>query len=101
MQKSRAFRSADELKRELLHITDEIAEALAANKPVVALESTVIAHGLPRPINLETARNLEAIVRETGAVPATIGIIDGKLTAGLNDDRSEEHTSELQSNSFI
>ena len=75
------------MKRELLHITDEIAEALAANKPVVALESTVIAHGLPRPINLETARNLEAIVRETGGVPATIGIIDGKLTAGLNDDQ--------------
>ena len=75
------------MKRELLHITDEIAGALAANKPVVALESTVIAHGLPRPINLETARNLEAIVRETGAVPATIGIIDGKLTAGLNDDQ--------------
>jgi pseudouridine-5'-phosphate glycosidase len=75
------------LKRELLHITDEIAGALAANKPVVALESTVIAHGLPRPINLETARNLEAVVREIGALPATIGIIDGKLTAGLNDDQ--------------
>ena len=75
------------MKRELLHITDEIAEALAANKPVVALESTVIAHGLPRPINLETARNLEAVVREIGALPATIGIIDGKLTAGLNDDQ--------------
>lgn len=70
-----------------MHIAAEVAAAIEANKPVVALESTVIAHGLPRPINLETARSLEAIVREAGAVPATIAIIDGKLTAGLNDEQ--------------
>jgi pseudouridine-5'-phosphate glycosidase len=75
------------LKPELLHIATEVAAALEANKPVVALESTVIAHGLPRPVNLETARGLEAIVREAGAVPATIAILDGKLTAGLNDEQ--------------
>lgn len=75
------------MKPELFHIAAEVAAAIAANRPVVALESTVIAHGLPRPINLETARRLEAIVREAGAVPATIAILDGKLTAGLNDEQ--------------
>ncbi|HEY3579041.1 MAG TPA: pseudouridine-5'-phosphate glycosidase [Pyrinomonadaceae bacterium] len=75
------------MKPELLHIADEVAAAIEANKPTVALESTVIAHGLPRPTNLETARRLEAIVREAGAMPATIAILDGKLTAGLNDEQ--------------
>ena len=75
------------MKPELLHIAAEVAAATEANQPVVALESTVIAHGLPRPTNLETARRLEAIVRDAGAVPATIAILDGKLTAGLNDEQ--------------
>ena len=75
------------MKPEMLHIAAEISAAIEAKKPVVALESTVIAHGLPQPINLETARRLEAIVREAGAVPATIAILDGKLTAGLNDEQ--------------
>jgi pseudouridylate synthase len=75
------------LKQELLHIAAGVAAAIETNKPVVALESTVIAHGLPRPINLETARRLETIVRDAGAVPATIAIIEGKLTAGLNDEQ--------------
>ncbi len=56
-------------------------------RPVVALESTVIAHGLPRPQNLQTAQRLEEIVREGGAIPATIAIIDGKLSVGLSDDQ--------------
>lgn len=73
--------------RELMQVAPEVAAALEKNQPVVALESTVIAHGLPRPINLETARSLESIVREPGAVPATIAIIDGKLCVGLNDDQ--------------
>lgn len=72
---------------ELMQVAPEVAAALEKNQPVVALESTVIAHGLPRPINLETARSLESIVREPGAVPATIAIIDGKLCVGLNDDQ--------------
>ncbi|HEV8367946.1 MAG TPA: pseudouridine-5'-phosphate glycosidase [Pyrinomonadaceae bacterium] len=71
----------------MLHISSNVADALANNKPVVALESTVIAHGLPRPLNLQTAHRLESIVREVGAVPATVGIIDGKLIAGLNDEQ--------------
>ncbi|HEY2964595.1 MAG TPA: pseudouridine-5'-phosphate glycosidase [Pyrinomonadaceae bacterium] len=73
--------------RELLNIEPNVAAALEANRPVVALESTVIAHGLPRPVNLETARHLEQIVRESGVVPATIAIMEGKLCVGLNDDQ--------------
>ena len=57
----------------------EVHRARAANTPIVALESTVIAHGLPRPQNLETAQRLEAVVREAGGVPATIAILDGRL----------------------
>src|SRR5678815_1936798 len=69
----------------MIEIAPEVAAPLRLDRPVVALESTVIAHGLPRPINLETAQRLEAIVRETAATPATIGIIDGKLAVGLTD----------------
>src|ERR1043165_7377250 len=72
---------------ELLDIAPEVANALQEQHAVVALESTVIAHGLPRPQNLQTAQRLEAVVREQGAVPATIAIIEGKLSAGLNDDQ--------------
>src|SRR5436189_6380452 len=75
------------LTPELFQIAPEVAEALANNKPVVALESTVIAHGLPRPTNRETAQRLEKIVREAGAIPATIGIIGGKLCVGLDESQ--------------
>lgn len=68
-------------------VSDEVREAIARHRPVVALESTVIAHGLPRPQNLETAERLEAIVREGGAVPATIAVFGGKFHAGLNADQ--------------
>jgi pseudouridylate synthase len=67
-----------------LDVRPEIADALAAGRPVVALESTVISHGLPRPHNLETARKMEAAVRDAGAVPATIGLLDGRLIVGLS-----------------
>ena len=67
-----------------LEISSEVREALAAGKPVVALESTIISHGMPYPQNVETATNVERIVRENGAVPATIAIIGGKLKAGLS-----------------
>jgi pseudouridine-5'-phosphate glycosidase len=70
----------------LLTYSPEVEAAVAASQPVVALESTVIAHGLPRPTNLEVARKLEQIVREAGAVSATFAILAGKLRAGLNDD---------------
>lgn len=70
----------------LLRISPEVTEALATARPLVALESTVIAHGLPRPLNLETALRLEEAVREEGAVPATIAILSGKLSVGLTKD---------------
>src|ERR1043165_9781540 len=72
--------------REFLNIAPEVAQALDEGRPVVALESTVIAHGLPRPQNLETAHRLQEALREAGAVPATIAIIGGKLTVGLTDE---------------
>src|SRR5262245_47507772 len=75
--------------RELHNISPEVADAIRDRRSVVALESTVIAHGLPRPQNLQTAQRLQEIVREAGAVPATIGIIDGKLTVGLSDDQTK------------
>jgi pseudouridine-5'-phosphate glycosidase len=65
----------------------EVAAALKAGKPVVALESTIISHGLPRPSNLEVAREVEDIVRKHGATPATIAILDGKVCIGLTDDQ--------------
>ena len=65
----------------------EVSAALAAGKPVVALESTIISHGLPRPSNLEVAREVEDIVRAHGATPATIAILDGKVCIGLTDEQ--------------
>jgi len=62
-----------------------VREALALGLPVVALESTIVAHGLPRPDNLRVAREIEQTVRENGAIPATIGMIEGGLTIGLDD----------------
>lgn len=72
-----------------LLIGDEVRAAVAAGRPVVALESAVITHGLPFPVNLETARRLEAIVREAGAIPATVGIIAGRPRVGLSDPEIE------------
>lgn len=64
----------------------EVADALADRRPVVALESTIISHGLPRPDNLRIARDIEAAVREGGAVPATVAVVDGEARIGLDDD---------------
>ena len=72
-----------------LDIKPEVAEAIAAGKPVVALESTIISHGMPYPQNVETALNVERIIRENGAVPATIAIIGGRLKAGLTEEEIE------------
>lgn len=66
---------------------DEVTKALQERGPVVALESTVIAHGLPRPLNLETARRLEQIVRDAGAIPATIAVLNGELCVGLDGNQ--------------
>ena len=70
-----------------IKLSTEVADALKAGKPVVALESTIISHGLPRPSNLEVALECERIVRDAGAVPATIALLDGKILIGL--ERSE------------
>lgn len=75
------------MNKELFQFSAEVDAALAVRKPVVALESTVIAHGLPRPKNLETAHQLEQIVRDAGGVPATIAILRGRLCVGLNENQ--------------
>ena len=72
-----------------IKFNEEVAAALRDKQPVVALESTVIAHGLPFPQNLETARRLEQIVRENGATPATVAVFDGEFCAGLNEAQIE------------
>lgn len=72
-----------------LVIRPEVSGALAAGRPVVALESTVISHGLPHPDNLEVAAAMEAAVHRAGAIPATIGLIDGDIVAGLNGSEVE------------
>src|SRR5665213_1628125 len=70
----------------LLKIADEVRDAIADGRPVVALESTIIAHGLPRPRNLQAAHDFEAILTDAGVVPATIAVIDGVPTVGLDAD---------------
>ncbi len=72
-----------------LDILPEVAEALAQGKPVVALESTIISHGMPYPQNVQTALEVERIIRENGAVPATIAVIGGRLKAGLSAEEIE------------
>lgn len=64
----------------------EVSDALAAGRPVVALESTIITHGMPWPQNLEMARQVEQVIRDNGAVPATIAVMDGQIHVGLTDD---------------
>lgn len=72
-----------------LSISPEVAQALKDNKPVVALESTIISHGMPYPQNVETALTVEQTIRDNGAVPATIAIIGGRLKAGCTPDEIE------------
>jgi pseudouridine-5'-phosphate glycosidase len=74
---------------EPLEIAAEVAAAVRSRRPVVALESTLIAHGLPWPVSLETARDVEAAVREEGAIPATIAVCHGRPTVGLDDQQIE------------
>ncbi len=71
-------------------LSREVAETIAAGGPVVALESTIITHGMPYPANLETALGVEAVIRENGAVPATIAVINGELRVGLEHSELEE-----------
>ncbi len=71
---------------ELIELHPEVAAALADGRAVVALESTIVTHGMPFPANVETARAVETVVRENGAVPATIAVLDGRLRVGLDDE---------------
>ena len=73
--------------KDYMIISDEVQLALNNNKPVVALESTIISHGFNYPENLECARECERIIREEGAIPATIGIVEGKIVVGLSDEQ--------------
>ncbi|MCT4604727.1 MAG: pseudouridine-5'-phosphate glycosidase [Marinisporobacter sp.] len=75
--------------KQYLDIHPEVKTALEEGKPVVALESTIISHGMPYPENIKTAREVEEIVRKNGAIPATIGILNGRLKVGLNDEELE------------
>src|ERR1700759_707269 len=77
------------LDRNLLKLSEEVETTLREGRAGVALESTVIAHGLPRPVNLETARRLEQTVRERGAVPATVAVLGGRLCVGLSGAQLE------------
>jgi pseudouridine-5'-phosphate glycosidase len=71
-------------------IHPEVKEALASNQPVVALESTIITHGMPYPENVKTALEVESVVRQNGAIPATIAIMDGQLCVGLDENQLEK-----------
>jgi pseudouridylate synthase len=75
--------------RELLHVSEEVAQAVREGAPVVALESSIIAQGMPFPQNLQTAMQLEGIIRDNCAVPATIGILDGRIFVGLSEEQIE------------
>jgi len=79
---------------EYLRISDEVQTALAEGKPVVALETTLIAFGLPHPHNLQTAIDMQNIIRREGAVPATIGLMDGRIHVGLTDREIERFATE-------
>ena len=70
----------------LLRLSDEIQEAIIDKKPIVALESTIISHGMPYPDNVEMALQVEEIIRGEGAVPATIAILDGYIKVGLSKE---------------
>jgi pseudouridylate synthase len=72
-----------------IHIHKEVEEAIRTNKPVVALESTIISHGMPYPRNMEVALELERIIRDAGAVPATTAVLDGFCHVGLSKNQIE------------
>lgn len=80
---------SNEMLKKYVEYSDEVKKAMEEGKPVVALESTIISHGMPYPQNIETAKACEEIIRENGAVPATTAIIGGKIKIGLSDDELE------------
>ena len=85
MYRDALARAGKETVKTPLRFTDEVRDALRARAPVVALESTIVTHGMPHPENLETARAVEAAVRAEGALPATIAVLEGEVTVGLDE----------------
>jgi pseudouridine-5'-phosphate glycosidase/pseudouridine kinase len=83
-----------------IDVHPEVQNSLATRQAVVALESTIITHGMSQPINLETARSVERIVRSTGAVPATIGVLGGRIKIGL-EPHELEHLADTKSNPSV
>ncbi|MDQ1147421.1 pseudouridine-5'-phosphate glycosidase [Bacillus sp. SORGH_AS 510] len=77
------------MNQEYLSFSEEVLEAKRLGKPIVALESTIISHGMPYPQNVQTAKEVEEIIRQNGAVPATIAVINGKIKIGLSDEELE------------
>jgi pseudouridylate synthase / pseudouridine kinase len=92
---SRAFTKA--ARDHLIDVHPEVEDALRAHKPVVALETAIVTHGMPQPRNLDTACTLEAVVRKEGAVPATIGIVGGRVKIGLTAQELER-LADVESN---
>lgn len=88
-QQQRSYATANRLSQ-FLKISEEVTAALAAGKPVVALESAIYTHGFPVPDNLLLAREIEATIRANGAVPATVCILDGKARIGLSEKEAEQ-----------
>ena len=80
---------SNEMLKKYVEYSDEVKKAMEEGKPIVALESTIISHGMPYPQNIETAKACEEIIRENGAVPATTAIIGGKIKIGLSDEELE------------
>ena len=80
---------SNEMLKKYVEYSDEVKKAMEEGKPVVALESTIISHGMPYPQNIETAKACEEIIRENGAIPATTAIIGGKIKIGLSDEELE------------
>lgn len=80
---------SNEMLKKYVDYSDEVKKAMEEGKPIVALESTIISHGMPYPQNIETAKACEEIIRENGAVPATTAIIGGKIKIGLSDEELE------------
>lgn len=83
-----------------IDIHPEVQDAIAHQSPVVALETTIVTHGMPYPVNLETAQSLESIVREVGAIPATIGLVGGRVKIGL-DSQELEYLANVNKNSAV
>lgn len=77
------------MRKDWLDYSDEVIEAKKQLKPIVALESTIISHGMPYPQNVHTAKEVEMIIRQNGAIPATIAIINGRIKIGLSDEELE------------